>query len=86
MDYSFYMNKRNRKVILPVIIEQDEDGTYLASVPSLQGCHTQGETLEELNKNLQEVVELCMEMEPEAFRDVIMTNRIVSMQPQEFIY
>lgn len=43
-----------------VIIEQDEDGAYIARVPSLPGCHTYGQTLDELNKNLEEVIELWM--------------------------
>ncbi|GEM_PF-6509632 len=31
-----------------VVIEQDEDGYYVAGVPSLPSCHTQARTLEEL--------------------------------------
>lgn len=48
-----------------VIIEQDEDGTYIASVPELPGCHTQGDTLEELNENIKEAIELYLEVEAE---------------------
>jgi len=42
-----------------VYIEQDEDGVYVGSVPSLAGCYTQGTTLDELMKNLPDVVALC---------------------------
>jgi len=43
-------------------IEKDsETGLYVAIVPGIQGAHTQAETLDELNKNLREVVELCLE-------------------------
>ena len=42
-----------------VYIEQDEDGIYVGSVPSLPGCYTQGATLDELMHNLQDVVVLC---------------------------
>lgn len=42
-----------------VYIEQDEDGVFVGSVPTLAGCYTQGATLDELMKNLQEVVTLC---------------------------
>lgn len=35
-----------------VVIIEDETGGYVASVPSLPGCHTQAETLEELMKNV----------------------------------
>ena len=46
-----------------VIIEKDEDGFYVAEVPDLKGCYTQGKTLEEVLKNLREVIELCLEAE-----------------------
>jgi predicted RNase H-like HicB family nuclease len=32
----------------PVIIEQDEDGMFIANVPDLRGCHTQAKSIEEL--------------------------------------
>lgn len=41
-----------------VLIEQDEDGVYIAKVPGLPGCHTYGHNLDELNKNLKEVITL----------------------------
>jgi predicted RNase H-like HicB family nuclease len=43
------------------IIEQDEEGFFVASVPSLSGCHTQGKTYEEALKNIKEVIQLCLE-------------------------
>lgn len=48
-----------------VIIEKDEDGYYVGSVPSLRGCHTQGKTMDELLKNIREAIELCLEVEGE---------------------
>ncbi len=45
-----------------VVIEQDEDGYYVGSVPSLKGCHTQGKTMDELLINVREAVELCLEV------------------------
>lgn len=43
-------------------IEKDlESGMYIATVPSIPGAHTQATTLDELNKNLKEVVELCIQ-------------------------
>jgi len=49
-------------------IERDpETGLYVEIVPGIPGAHTQAETLDELQKNLKEVVELCLEeMESEA--------------------
>lgn len=44
-----------------VIIEQDSDGTYVASVPSLRGCHTQGSSLDQIMERIREVIALCIE-------------------------
>lgn len=43
------------------IIEQDEEEFFVATVPSIPGCHTQGKTYEEALKNIREAVELCLE-------------------------
>ena len=48
--------------IFHVLIEQDEDGIYVGKVPELQGCLTQGETLDELMRNIKEAIELCLEV------------------------
>jgi len=52
-----------------VLIEKDEDGCYVGSVPSLKGCHTQGKTVDELMKNIKEAVELCLEAERKLPKD-----------------
>lgn len=44
-----------------VIIEQDEDGMFVAEVPAIPGCYTEGKTYEESVKNIKEVIELCLE-------------------------
>ncbi|MBI5356452.1 type II toxin-antitoxin system HicB family antitoxin [Candidatus Collierbacteria bacterium] len=44
-----------------VIVEQDEDGWFVANVPVIPGCHTQGKTYEEAMKNIEEAIELCLE-------------------------
>ncbi len=46
-----------------VIIEQDAEGYYVASVPSLPGCHTQAKSLDELMRRTREAIELCLEVE-----------------------
>ena len=44
------------------IVERCSDtGLYVGYVPGFPGAHTQGETLDELNRNLQEVVEMLLE-------------------------
>jgi len=44
-----------------VVIERDEEGYYVASVPALRGCHTQAKTLDALMKRVREVIELYIE-------------------------
>jgi predicted RNase H-like HicB family nuclease len=44
-----------------VLIEQDEDGVFVAEVPSLPGCISQGETREEALKNIHEAIEVYLE-------------------------
>jgi predicted RNase H-like HicB family nuclease len=44
-----------------VVIERDEDGYYVATVPALRGCHTQAKNLDTLMRRVREVVELCLE-------------------------
>jgi len=48
-----------------VIIEQDSDGTYVASVPALRGCHTQGTSLDQVMERIREAVALCVEEQGE---------------------
>ena len=50
---------------LKVIIHKAEEGGYWAEVPSISGCATQGETFEELLKNLYEAVEACLSVDLE---------------------
>jgi len=46
-----------------VIIERDEEGYYVASVPELQGCHTQARSLDKLMERIREAIELCLEVQ-----------------------
>lgn len=50
-----------------VVIERDLEGFYIASVPTLRGCHTQAKSLDRLMKRIQEAIELCLEVEGEDF-------------------
>ncbi|HIG95352.1 TPA: type II toxin-antitoxin system HicB family antitoxin [Candidatus Woesearchaeota archaeon] len=45
-----------------VLIEQDEDGGYVGKVVELQGCLSQGDSLDELMANMKEAIELCLEV------------------------
>jgi antitoxin HicB len=44
-----------------VLIEQDEDGMYVAEVPSLPGCISQGRTPNEAVENIREAIEIYLE-------------------------
>lgn len=44
-----------------VYYEEAPEGGYVASVPALPGCHTQGETLEEAERNVVEAITLYLE-------------------------
>jgi predicted RNase H-like HicB family nuclease len=44
-----------------VVMERDEDGVYIGEVPQLKACYSQGDTIDELMKNMREVIELCLE-------------------------
>lgn len=46
-----------------VVVERDEGGYCVASVPALRGCHTQAKSLDELMLRVQEAIELCLEVE-----------------------
>ena len=48
-----------------VVIERDEDGYYIGTVPALKGCHTQAKSLDELMERMKEAVLLCLEAEGE---------------------
>ena len=66
---------RKLKANLDVVIEKDEDGYYVASVPELPGCHTQAKTLDELMERIKEAAEVYLEEE----------KKVVLSLPKQFI-
>ena len=48
---------------IKVVVHEAEEGGYWAEVPSIPGCATQGETMEELIENLNEAVEGCLSVD-----------------------
>lgn len=44
-----------------IVIEQDEDGIYIATCPALQGCHSQGDTVDEAIENIKDAIRLHIE-------------------------
>ncbi len=59
-----------------VVIEKDEDGYFVASVPALRGCHTQAKSLDVLMKRVKEAIELCLELEEPATTQFVGIQRV----------
>ncbi len=59
-----------------VFIEQDEDGIYVARVPEIEGCYTQGKTLQEVLERIKEAIEVCLEADKEEVNPM----RFIGMQ------
>lgn len=59
-----------------VVIERDEDGYFVASVPALRGCHTQAKSLDILMKRVKEAIELCLESEDPVTNEFIGVQRV----------
>lgn len=55
------MKREQKKYSYSVLYEAAPEGGFVAFVPALPGCHTQGETLEETEKNIAEAIELYLE-------------------------
>ncbi|MEK7633477.1 MAG: type II toxin-antitoxin system HicB family antitoxin [Patescibacteria group bacterium] len=84
-----------KKFNFKVIITQDEDSIFVASCPSIPGCHSQGNTYEEAQKNIEEVIKLCLKVaeedkeyentidfgENEASRFIGITNVMANFSP-----
>jgi predicted RNase H-like HicB family nuclease len=48
-----------------VVIERDEEGYLVGSVPALRGCHTQARSMDELLERMKEAIQLCLEVQGE---------------------
>jgi predicted RNase H-like HicB family nuclease len=46
-----------------VVIERDEEGFYVATVPQIPGCHTQARSLDEVTERIRKAIELCLQVE-----------------------
>ena len=62
-----------------VVIEGTRRDSYVASVPQLPGCHTQGRSLDEVTERIREAIELCLEVEgaPDQSMEFVGIQRIV---------
>ena len=55
------MTKRSQRQF-KIIIERDEDGYFVASVPALPGCCTQARTIPQLTERIRDAIKLCLEV------------------------
>ncbi len=61
-----------------VIVEQDEDGFFTATVPALPGCYTQAKTMPILKERIRDVITLCT--------DVLKNDKDYRKRVQDFAY
>ena len=61
-----------------VLVEQDEDGYFVATVPALPGCHVQAKTLPQLMARTRDAIKLCLE--------VVKTNPQYRARLKQFAY
>jgi len=67
-----------------VVIERDEDGLYVASIPELSGCHTQARSLDEVTSRIKEAAELYLEATGfEATKTEFVGIQILEVSPHE---
>jgi len=61
-----------------VVIERDAEGYYVASVPSLPGCHTQARSLDTLMRRIAEAIDLCLEVRgaPETVTEFVGVQKV----------
>ena len=71
---------RNEMQEFDVVIVKDETSGYVAFVPTLAGCHTQGDTLEELMHNAKEAIELYLETLTDEEKNDLLQHKVVGIQ------
>ena len=63
-----------------VVLLEDETGGYVAIVPALPGCHTQGDTLAEVMENVKEAIDLYVETLTEREKKDLLRQKVVGIQ------
>ena len=67
-----------------ILLEQDEDGIFLARVPDIEGCYTQGKTVQEAVDRIKEAIEVCLEADKEEINPMrfVGIQRVQIKRPQ----
>jgi predicted RNase H-like HicB family nuclease len=63
-----------------VVLLEDETGGYVAIVPALPGCHTQGDTLAEVMENVKEAIDLYLETLTAQEKKDLLKEKVVGIQ------
>ena len=69
-----------------VVLLEDETGGYVAIVPALPGCHTQGDTLAEVMENAKEAIDLYLETLTVAERKDLLKEKVVDKNCEGHLY
>ncbi|MFH1536363.1 MAG: type II toxin-antitoxin system HicB family antitoxin [Patescibacteria group bacterium] len=77
------MKSKKQNYSFPVLIEKDESGYFVGTVPSLKSCYTQAKTLPQLFERLEEVIELCLEIEEKQYKNKVPKNEFIGVQMVE---
>jgi predicted RNase H-like HicB family nuclease len=59
----FAFCQRRMKMKIKVVVREADEGGFWAEVPAIRGCATQGETMEELLRNVREAIEGCLSVD-----------------------
>lgn len=79
---SYESNDNSMKTFTAIIERDSETNLYVGYVPGFPGAHSQGETLDELQQNLREVIEMLLEdAQPDFGTEFIGTQQIVLSSP-----
>ena len=62
-----------------ITIAQDEDGMFVAECPSIPGCVSQGRTVEEAERNIQDAIQECLAVRAEKGLPLSVTVREVEV-------
>jgi len=73
------LRRGGRAMKIQVVVHEAEEGGYWAEVPAIPGCATQGETFEELLKNLYEAVEGCLSIRLKQPKKVNRKDRVLEI-------
>ena len=77
--HEYFLEARKMMREFSVVIEKDEDGYFVATVPALRGCHTQAKSQDTLMKRIKEAVELCLEVQEPVNNEFIGVQRVTVM-------